>query len=59
MSERAVRLVFEQQVKHESKWAAIVSLAERMGCMAETLRKWVRRAARDTGQRAASQVQKS
>jgi transposase len=51
MRERAVRLVFEQQDKHESQWAAIVSIAEKMGCTAETLRKWVRRAERDTGQR--------
>jgi len=50
MRERAVRLVFEQQDKHESQWAAIVSIAEKMGCTAETLRKWVRRAERDTGQ---------
>ena len=51
MRERAVRLVFEHQDKHESQWAAIVSVAEKMGCTAETLRKWVRRAERDTGQR--------
>ena len=51
MRERAVRLVFEQQGNHESQWAAIVSVAEKMGCTAETLRKWVRRAERDTGQR--------
>ena len=51
MRERAVRLVFEQQEKHESQWATIVSIAEKMGCTAETLRKWVRRAERDTGQR--------
>jgi len=40
--ERAVRLVFEQQDAHESQWATIVSIAEKMGCSAETLRKWVR-----------------
>ena len=51
MRERAVRLVFEQQNKHESQWAAIVSIAEKMGCTAETLRKWVRQAERNTGQR--------
>jgi transposase len=51
MRERAVRLVFEHQDKHESQWAAIVSIAEKMGCTAETLRKWVRRAERDTGKR--------
>ena len=51
MRERAVRLVFEQQEKHDSQWAAIVSIAEKMGCMAETLRKWVRQSERNTGQR--------
>jgi transposase len=51
MRERAVRLVFEQQPAHESQWAAIVSIAEKMGCSAEALRKWVRQAEKDTGQR--------
>ena len=51
MRERAVRLVFEQQDQHGSQWAAIVSIAEKMGCSAEALRKWVRQAQRDTGQR--------
>jgi transposase len=49
--ERAVRLVFEQQEQHESQWAAISSIAEKMGCTAETLRKWVRQMERDAGQR--------
>lgn len=44
--ERAVRLVFEQQGHHESQWAAIVSVAEKIGCTSETLRKWVRAAER-------------
>jgi transposase len=51
MRERAVRLVFEQQGNHESQWAAILSIAEKMGCTPETLRKWVRQAERDGGQR--------
>ena len=49
--ERAVRLVFEQQEQHESQWAAIGSIAAKMGCTAETLRKWVRQAERDSGRR--------
>jgi transposase len=49
--ERAVRLVFEQQEQHESQWAAISSIAAKMGCTAETLRKWVRQMERDAGQR--------
>ncbi|SRR5260221_8338380 len=49
--ERAVRLVFEQQGAHASQWAAITSIAGKMGCTPETLRSWVRRAERDTGKR--------
>ena len=49
--ERAVRLVFEQRKAHESEWAAISSIAEKMGCSAEALRKWVRQAERDAGKR--------
>ena len=49
--ERAVRMVFEHQDKHDSQWAAIVSIAEKIGCTAETLRHWVRQAERDQGRR--------
>jgi transposase len=49
--ERAVRLVFEHQGEHDSQWAAIGSIAAKMGCTAETLRKWVRQAERDQGRR--------
>ena len=50
--ERAVRLVFEQQSAHESQYAAIVSVATKLGCTPETLRKWVRQHERDAGKRA-------
>ena len=49
--ERGVRLVFEQQDSHESQWAAITSIAGKLGCTPETLRNWVRRAERDAGKR--------
>lgn len=49
--ERAVRMVAEHRGQHESQWAAIVSIAAKIGCTAETLRRWVRQHERDTGQR--------
>ena len=49
--ERAVRLVMESTESHESQWAAITSVAAKIGCTAETLRKWVRQAERDAGKR--------
>ncbi len=48
--ERAVRLVLEHQAEHESQWAAICSIASKIGCTAETLRKWVRQAEHGQGQ---------
>jgi transposase len=50
--ERAVRLVFDHEHDHPSQWAAIRSVAEKIGCTAETLRNWVRQAERDHGRRA-------
>ena len=49
--ERAVRLVFEQMPSHGSEWAAITSIAGKMGFTPETLRKWVRQSQRDAGSR--------
>ena len=49
---RAVRMVFEHLGEHASEWAAISSIAAKIGCTAETLRGWVRQAERDQGQRA-------
>jgi len=50
--ERAVRLVQQTRADHSSEWAAMCSIASKIGCTAETLRKWVRRAERDAGLRA-------
>ncbi len=49
--ELAIRLVQEQDVNHESQWAAICWIAEKMGCTPETLRKWLRQAERHSGKR--------
>jgi transposase len=50
--ERAVRMVREHGTEHASQWAAIVSIAAKLGCTAEPLRGWVRQAERETGHRA-------
>ena len=47
----SVRLVFDHESEHASQWAAIVSIAGKIGCTPETLRSWVRRAERDSGKR--------
>jgi transposase len=44
-------MVLEHQGEHGSQWAAIGSIASKIGCTAETLRKWVRQAERDSGRR--------
>jgi transposase len=47
--ERAVRMVLEQQTEHSSQWATIQSIASKLGCTSETLRRWVRQTERDLG----------
>ena len=49
--ERAVRMVFEAKDQYPSQWAAIESIAGKIGCTAETLRRWVRQTERDQGLR--------
>jgi transposase len=44
-------MVLEHEREHGSQWAAVRSIAEKIGCSAETLRKWVRQTERDEGRR--------
>jgi transposase len=52
VQERTVRLVDEQTQAAGSQWAAICSIAPKIGCTAETLRRWVRQSERNQGKRA-------
>ena len=49
--ERAVRMVFDAKDQYPSQWAAIESIATKIGCTSETLRRWVRQGERDSGRR--------
>jgi transposase len=49
--ERAVRLFFEHEGEYPSQWSAIISIAEKIGCTGETLRRWIRQAEKDQGKR--------
>ena len=50
--ERSVRMVLDHQVDYPSRWAAVVSIAEKIGCVPQTLHEWVKKAELDSGQRA-------
>ena len=49
---RAVRLVFDSEGQHGSRWQAIVSIAAKIGCSAHTLNEWVKKVEVDSGKRA-------
>ena len=51
LRERAVRMVFEHEHEYPSQWAAICSVADKLGPRPETVRGWVRQAERDHGRR--------
>ena len=49
---RAVRMVLDHEGEHPSRWAAIVSIAAKIGCTPQTLHDWVKKAEVDSGKRA-------
>ena len=50
--DRAVRMVLDHAGEHPSRWAAVTSIAAKIGCTPQTLHDWVKKAEVDSGQRA-------
>ncbi|ALK08972.1 Transposase [Blastochloris viridis] len=49
--ERAVRMVLDHEAEHPSRWAAVVSVATKIGCTPQTLNEWIRKTEVDAGKR--------
>jgi transposase len=48
---RAVRMVQDHEAEHPSRWAAITSIADKIGCTAQTLNEWMKKAEIDSGRK--------